>query len=185
MFNSGFPPPWMAYTFAKNNTVNKSYLLVVALPLSFLVGCAAIDEEQDNAIHQLPTVNERRLKLVAGKIESVGCILDERAILEAKDGQPITFKHPKDPRGDIIVTFNHIVLPKGNWILFEAKNSIDGGKSEDPPEASPTQMEAVSAVISGIRMNFASTPQKHPAPNVAFSVFIDSPGRLVECIWRP
>ncbi len=115
--------------------------------------CAAITEEQDNAFHQLPTVNERRLKLVAEKIESFGCILDERAILEAKDGQPVVFKHTEDPRGNITVTFNHLVLPRGNWILFQAKNSIDGHKSEDPPENFPTQMEAVSAIISGTRLN--------------------------------
>ncbi|MBK1829512.1 hypothetical protein JIN77_02145 [Verrucomicrobiaceae bacterium R5-34] len=128
-----------------------------AITMLVFLWVAADSKANENALQQFPSVGERRMEIVAEKIESLGCILDKRAILEAKDGRAVVFKHKADPRGDVTVTFNSLVFPKGNWILYGAKNSIDGDECEEPPEKSPARMEAVSVVLSGKAIN--STPR--------------------------
>jgi hypothetical protein len=122
-----------------------------------LVGIVQLFGEEDEKKPQFPSIGERRMNLVAEKIESLDCILDEKAILETKDGEVIIFKHLRDPRGDVSVTFNHLVMPAGNWILYGAKNSNVGERFEKAPETSPVRMEAVSAIVSGMAIN--ATPR--------------------------
>jgi hypothetical protein len=123
--------------------------------IAALVGfaCSLSSLGEENKERQFPSIGERRMNLVGKKIESLGCTLDKEAILKAKDGETLVFKHMKDPKGDVTVEFNHMILPKGNWILYGAKNATTGTKSEDVPENYPVRMEAVSAVLSGRAIN--------------------------------
>jgi hypothetical protein len=124
---------------------------------SVLVSMGHLFGQEDERPPQFPSIGERRMNLVAEKIESLGCVLDEKAILETKDGESIIFKHLRNPKGDISVTFNHLVMPTGNWILYGAKNSYVGERCEKAPETSPVRMEAVSAIVSGMGIN--ATPR--------------------------
>ena len=116
---------------------------------------ASAGEKEDEG--QFPSVGERRWSIVAERLESIGCIAEKEKVLQAKDGVPVVFPHKEDPRGNVTVVFRHLVLPKGNWILHEAKNSLDGEPSENVPEKKPKRMEAVSAVITGLEIN--ATPR--------------------------
>ncbi len=118
-----------------------------------VLACNLTSLGEENKEREFPSIGERRMDLVGKKIESLGCALDKEAILKAKVGEMLVFRHLKDPKGDVTVEFNHLVMPKGNWILYGAKNATVGTKCEDVPETSPVRMEAVSAVIYGRAIN--------------------------------
>jgi hypothetical protein len=130
-----------------------SWFGLVAWPLLL---CPAFAEQKQKD-DEFPSVGDRRWSIVSERLESIGCIADKEKVLRAKDGNPVVFEHKADPRGNVTVVFNHLILPKGNWILHGAKNALDGGPSEQVPEKKPKRMEAVSAVITGLEIN--ATPR--------------------------
>jgi hypothetical protein len=131
----------------------KSKIAAKAIAALMGLACSLTSLGEENKERGFPSIAERRMDLVGKKIESLGCALDKEAILKAKDGEMLVFRHLKDPKGDFSVEFNHLVMPKGNWILYGAKNATVGTRCEDVPETSPIRMEAISAVISGRAIN--------------------------------
>jgi hypothetical protein len=117
--------------------------------LQAFLSLSAHTAEKDNAKSPFPSVGEQRLDIIADKVEAIGCILDKDAIRNAKDGETVLIRHKEDRRGDVTVVFNHIVLPKGNWVLYGAKDKLVGDICEALPGKIPKRMEAVSAVLTG------------------------------------
>jgi hypothetical protein len=136
------------------NMIPKLEIIISAITLPVLVSCSSLHAEKENPAGQFPSVGERRIKVIGDRIEQVGCVLNKEAILAAKDGEAVLFKHKTDPRGDVTVVFNHRILPKGNWVLYGAKNSLEGSENEKAPAKPPNRMEAVSAVLSGRALNY-------------------------------
>lgn len=135
------------------------------------IACSFSSFGEENKERQFPSIGERRMNLVGAKIESLGCVLDKEAILKAKDGEMIVFKHVNGPKGDVTVEFNHIVMPKGNWILYGAKNTTVGRKCENVPETAPSQMEVVSALMSGRAIN--ATPRDLEGSSIYREVYVE------------
>ncbi|MGJ8656795.1 MAG: hypothetical protein ACSHX6_10125 [Akkermansiaceae bacterium] len=129
----------------------KNYTIL--LPFILLINCCAISAQEETSIKNFKSVSERRLEIISDKIESIGCILNKDAVRQAEDGRAIVLKHKSDPRGDVTVTFKHLVLPKGNWVLCSAKNSLEGAEIEEAPATRPNRMEVVSAIIHGRAIN--------------------------------
>lgn len=153
------------------NVMSKFAITISAIMFPVLVSCSGLSAEQEKPPGEFPSVGERRLKVVGDKIEQAGCILNKEAVLSAKDGEVVLFKHKTDPRGDVTVVFNHRILPKGNWVLYGAKNSLEGSESEKAPDKSPNRMEAVSAVLSGRALNYQ--PRDLEITEVYRSVYVD------------
>ena len=133
--------------------MRRSKIIGGVIRLTALLASHPLLAQQEDSITQFPSAGERRIEIVGEKIESLGCILDKNAILGAKDGEVVVCKHKADPKGDVTVVFNHQVLPKGNWVLHGAKNSLKGGECEKAPGKSPKRMEAVSVLLSGLEIN--------------------------------
>lgn len=138
-------------------TMNLRAILRISILLTCIPSCSVHSEDQES-ISEFPSVGERRLDIIGERIEAIGCVLDKQAILDIKDGETLVLKHKDDPRGDATVVFNHVILPKGQWVLHGAKNSLNGDACEDPPELLPNRMEAVSATLSGRGIN--ATPRE-------------------------
>lgn len=137
---------------------------IFGIPVLWLcILLSSVRSEDDESVNRFPTVGERRLDIVGDEIESIGCVLDVQAILAAKDGEAVVLKHKTDPRGDVTVVFNHVVLPKGQWVLHGAKNSLEGVPSETPPNEFANRMEAVSAILTG--RGITTTPRDSALDN--------------------
>jgi len=102
-------------------------------------------------------VGDRRLGLLKTKIESLGCVLDEKRIREARNGEVINLLHKTDRRGDCQVVFFHLVLPGGRWALHGLDGSGNVSQWREASEKQPRAMEAVAVLVTG--QSVSTTPR--------------------------